>query len=127
MTDSEMHPPLDPSRRILLGPGPSDVSPRVLEALARPTLGHLDPEYLEIMDATGAMLRHVFGTDNPLTLAISGTGSAGMEAWRIGLMGTSSTRRNVLLVLAALEAILAGEDVDVPAGEALAAAAAVYG
>lgn len=73
-------PPLDPPQRILLGPGPSDVSPRVLAALARPTVGHLDPEYLEIMDATSRMLRAVFKTDNPLTLAVSGTGSAGMEA-----------------------------------------------
>ncbi len=80
MSHSQVPPFLDPSRRILLGPGPSDVSPRVLEALGRPTLGHLDPEYLEIMDATSAMLRRVFATDNPLTLAVSGTGSAGMEA-----------------------------------------------
>lgn len=80
MSNSQAPPSLDPSRRVLLGPGPSDVSPRVLEALARPTLGHLDPEYLEIMDATGAMLRRVFKTDNALTLAVSGTGSAGMEA-----------------------------------------------
>ncbi len=80
MTPIDTPPALDPSRRVLLGPGPSDVSPRVLEALARPTLGHLDPEYLEIMDATGQMLRRVFSTDNELTLAVSGTGSAGMEA-----------------------------------------------
>ena len=73
-------PPLDPPRRILLGPGPSDVPPRVLAALARPTLGHLDPEYLAIMDATSEMLRAVFQTRNSLTLAVSGTGSAGMEA-----------------------------------------------
>ncbi len=80
MSPTDLPPSFEPSRRILLGPGPSDVSPRVLEALARPTLGHLDPEYLEIMDATSAMLRRVFGTDNALTLAVSGTGSAGMEA-----------------------------------------------
>ena len=63
-----------------MGPGPSDVSPRVLEALAKPTVGHLDPFYLQVMDATGDMLRRVFRTDNQLTLAVSGTGSAGMEA-----------------------------------------------
>ncbi len=79
-------PPLDPSRRILLGPGPSDVSPRVLEALARPTLGHLDPEYVRIMDRTSEMLRRVFRTENPLTLAVSGTGSAGMEACVVNLI-----------------------------------------
>jgi alanine-glyoxylate transaminase/serine-glyoxylate transaminase/serine-pyruvate transaminase len=63
-----------------MGPGPSDVSVRVLRALAAPTLGHLDPEYLAIMDETKQMLRQVFQTKNEMTFAISGTGSAGMEA-----------------------------------------------
>jgi alanine-glyoxylate transaminase/serine-glyoxylate transaminase/serine-pyruvate transaminase len=67
-------------RRILLGPGPSEVPARVLQALALPTLGHLDPEYLRIMDETRALLQQVFGTENRLTLAVPGTGSAGMEA-----------------------------------------------
>jgi alanine-glyoxylate transaminase/serine-glyoxylate transaminase/serine-pyruvate transaminase len=67
-------------RRILLGPGPSEVPARVLQALALPTLGHLDPEYLRIMDETRALLQQVFGTQNRLTLAVPGTGSAGMEA-----------------------------------------------
>lgn len=69
-----------PAQRILMGPGPSDVPPRVLQALAAPTLGHLDPQYLQIMDQTRQLLRQVFQTSNELTLAISGTGSAGMEA-----------------------------------------------
>jgi alanine-glyoxylate transaminase/serine-glyoxylate transaminase/serine-pyruvate transaminase len=69
-----------PPRRILLGPGPSDVPARVLEALAAPTIGHLDPEYLRIMDETRALLQQTFRTRNALTLAVSGTGSAGMEA-----------------------------------------------
>ena len=69
-----------PPQRILMGPGPSDVSPRVLRALAAPTLGHLDPCYLRIMDQTRDLLRKVFQTNNEMTLAISGTGSAGMEA-----------------------------------------------
>jgi alanine-glyoxylate transaminase/serine-glyoxylate transaminase/serine-pyruvate transaminase len=69
-----------PSQRILLGPGPSDVPARVLEALASPTLGHLDPEYLRIMDETRALMQQVFRTQNRLTLAVPGTGSAGMEA-----------------------------------------------
>ncbi len=73
-------PALDPSERILLGPGPSGVAPRVLEAMAKPTLGHLDPEYLAMMDDLREMLRRVFRTRNPVTLAVSGTGSAGMEA-----------------------------------------------
>ncbi|GIW97664.1 MAG: serine--pyruvate aminotransferase [Pirellulaceae bacterium] len=70
------HPP----HRVLLGPGPSDVDPRVLRALAAPTLGHLDPEYLSIMDETRELMRQVFQTRNEMTIAVSGTGSAGMEA-----------------------------------------------
>ncbi|MCA8999466.1 MAG: alanine--glyoxylate aminotransferase family protein [Planctomycetaceae bacterium] len=71
--------PVAPPRRILMGPGPSDVSPGVLSAMAAPTVGHLDPYFLRIMDETQKMLRQVFQTKNPLTLAVSGTGSAGME------------------------------------------------
>lgn len=63
-----------------MGPGPSDVHPRVLEALGKPTIGHLDPYYLKLMDAMQQMLRTLFRTANRMTLAISGTGSAGMEA-----------------------------------------------
>jgi len=73
-------PQLKPSQRVLLGPGPSDVPARVLQALGAPTLGHLDPEYLTIMDETRQLLRQVFRTANELTIAVSGTGSAGMEA-----------------------------------------------
>ena len=72
-------PELHPAERILMGPGPSDVSARVLAALAKPTLGHLDPEYLAIMDDTRRLLQHVFQTTNELTIAMPGTGSAGME------------------------------------------------
>src|SRR5258708_24236249 len=72
--------PTTPSERVLLGPGPSHVPARVLAALAMPTLGHLDPEYLAIMDETRTLLQQVFGTHNRLTLAVPGTGSAGMEA-----------------------------------------------
>ena len=71
---------LDTAPRILLGPGPSMVSPRVLRAMATPLLGHLDPQFLEIMDEEQRLLRYVFQTDNELTIAIPGTGSAGMEA-----------------------------------------------
>jgi alanine-glyoxylate transaminase/serine-glyoxylate transaminase/serine-pyruvate transaminase len=63
-----------------MGPGPSDTHPRVLEALGRPTVGHLDPYYLKIMDELQSMLRDVFRTKNRMTMAISGTGSAGQEA-----------------------------------------------
>lgn len=68
-----------PAERILLGPGPSPVSQRVLRALGAPTLGHLDPQYLAIMDETCARLREVFRTKNALTFPVSGTGMAGME------------------------------------------------
>ncbi|MFQ5708940.1 MAG: pyridoxal-phosphate-dependent aminotransferase family protein [bacterium] len=71
---------LNPSQRILLGPGPSNVHPRVYRALATPLLGHLDPEFLQVMDEIQTMLRQVFQTQNPFTIAVSGTGSAGMEA-----------------------------------------------
>jgi len=72
-------PKADPPIRILLGPGPSPVNPRVLEALSLPVVGHLDPKFLEIMDQSMAMLREVFQTKNRLALPMSGTGSAGME------------------------------------------------
>jgi len=66
-------------QRTLMGPGPSDVPARILEALARPTIGHLDPVFLQIMDEIRANLKTVFRTANEMTLAVSGTGSAGME------------------------------------------------
>jgi alanine-glyoxylate transaminase/serine-glyoxylate transaminase/serine-pyruvate transaminase len=71
---------LKPGQRILMGPGPSDVSPRVLRALSVPCIGHLDPDYLAVMDQTQQLLRFVFQTQNRLTIPISATGSAGMEA-----------------------------------------------
>ena len=71
---------LDPPVRTLLGPGPSSVPPEVMAALTAPVLGHLDPEFLKIMDQLMEGLRAVFQTKNRMTLAISGTGSAGMEA-----------------------------------------------
>lgn len=76
----ELPASVNPPIRTLLGPGPSDVHPRVLAALARPTVGHLDPYYLRIMDELQSMLRDVFRTKNRMTLAVSGTGSAGQEA-----------------------------------------------
>lgn len=71
---------LDLSPRILLGPGPSMVSPRVLRAMATPLVGHLDPEFLTVMNQVQQLLRYVFQTKNELTIPVSGTGSAGMEA-----------------------------------------------
>ncbi|PYV85674.1 MAG: alanine--glyoxylate aminotransferase [Acidobacteria bacterium] len=79
---NEFHPP----RRILLGPGPSDADNRVLLALSAPLVGHLDPEFLKVMDDIQALLRYVFETQNKLTIPISGTGSAGMEAAFVNLV-----------------------------------------
>jgi len=72
-------PPAIPPDRLLLGPGPSPVHPRVLQAQARSMVGHLDPWFLEVTDQIGDMLRTVMRTSNQLTYAVSGTGSAGME------------------------------------------------
>ena len=71
---------LNVTPRILLGPGPSMVAPRVLNAMSSPTIGHLDPEFLTVMKEVQEMLRFVFQTENEMTVPISGTGSAGMEA-----------------------------------------------
>ncbi len=68
-----------PEQRVLMGPGPSDVSPRVLSAMARPTLGHLDPQFIAMMNDTKALLQYAFQTSNPLTMPVSAPGSAGME------------------------------------------------
>src|SRR5438094_955341 len=68
------------SDRVLMGPGPCNPYPEVVEAMTRPMLGHLDPEFLAVLDETCDRLRAVFRTANALTLPISGTGSAGMEA-----------------------------------------------
>jgi alanine-glyoxylate transaminase/serine-glyoxylate transaminase/serine-pyruvate transaminase len=73
-------PELTPPSRLLLGPGPSMVHPRVLRAMSTPLLGHLDPKFLEIMNEVQAQLRAVLRTENAFTIAVSGTGSAGMEA-----------------------------------------------
>src|SRR5580765_748554 len=83
----EFHPP----RRILLGPGPSDADPRVLTALAAPLIGHLDPEFLKVMDDIQSSLRSVFQTQNRLTIPISGTGSAGMETAFVNLIEPGDT------------------------------------
>ena len=78
--------PLNPPRRILMGPGPSDTHPRVLSMLGAPTVGHLDPFFLSVMNEVQSMLRQVFQTKNEMTLAVSGTGSAGMETCVVNLI-----------------------------------------
>ncbi|WP_284013836.1 pyridoxal-phosphate-dependent aminotransferase family protein [Halobaculum litoreum] len=71
---------LTPPERTLMGPGPSDVDPRVLRAMSTPLVGHLDPAFVDIMDETQELLRYTFRTDNRWTIPVSGTGSASMEA-----------------------------------------------
>jgi alanine-glyoxylate transaminase/serine-glyoxylate transaminase/serine-pyruvate transaminase len=77
---------LNPSPRLLLGPGPSDAHPRVLSVMTTPLLGHLDPQFLEIMSETQEMLRQVFQTTNALTFPVSATGTAGMETCLVNLL-----------------------------------------
>ena len=77
---------LNPSPRLLLGPGPCDAHPRVLAAMMTPLLGHLDPQFLTIMTETQEMLRQVFQTKNELTIPISATGSGGMETCLVNLV-----------------------------------------
>lgn len=79
---SSFHPPV----RTLMGPGPSDVNPRVLEALSRPTIGHLDPVFVGMMEEVKALLQYAFQTESALTLPISAPGSAGMEACFVNLL-----------------------------------------
>ena len=76
------HPP----QRTLLGPGPSDVNPRILEALSRPTIGHLDPVFIEMMDDLKKLLQFAFQTRNELTFPVSAPGSAGMETAFVNLV-----------------------------------------
>tara|TARA_R110002167_G_scaffold90479_2_gene243836 strand:- start:1122 stop:2300 length:1179 start_codon:yes stop_codon:yes gene_type:complete len=75
-----------PPQRTLMGPGPSDVSPRVLAAMARPTIGHLDPEFIRMMDEVKQLLQYALKTKNPLTMPVSAPGSAGMEACFVNLV-----------------------------------------
>jgi alanine-glyoxylate transaminase/serine-glyoxylate transaminase/serine-pyruvate transaminase len=82
MAKRSFHPP----QRTLMGPGPSDVSPRVLEALARPTIGHLDPVFVQMMGEMKSLLQYAFQTLNQLTLPVSAPGSAGMETCFVNLV-----------------------------------------
>ena len=80
------YPHLNPPIRTLLGPGPSDIHPRVLQAIGKNTVGHLDPYYLQLMDYSQEMLRDLFRTKNRMTFSVSATGSAGMEATVVNLI-----------------------------------------
>jgi alanine-glyoxylate transaminase/serine-glyoxylate transaminase/serine-pyruvate transaminase len=74
-----------------MGPGPSDVNPRILEAMSRPTIGHLDPAFIALMDEVKEKLQYVFKTQNALTLPVSAPGSAGMEACFVNLVSCGDT------------------------------------
>ena len=82
MAIKSFHPP----QRILMGPGPSDVSSRVLEAMSRPTIGHLDPMFVAMMDEMKELLKYAFQTKNELTMPVSAPGSAGMETCFVNLV-----------------------------------------
>ncbi len=86
-THQSFHPP----RRVLMGPGPSDVNPRILSAMGQPTIGHLDPAFVGLMDDVKALLQFAFQTRNELTLPISAPGSAGMEAAFVNLIELGDT------------------------------------
>ena len=75
-----------PPHRTLMGPGPSDISPRVLQALSRPTIGHLDPLFINMMDEVKQLLKYAFQTENEFTIAVSAPGSAGMETCFVNLI-----------------------------------------
>ncbi len=80
-----------PPRRVLMGPGPSDVHQRVLDAMARPTIGHLDPEFVRMMDELKVLLRYAFQTENRVTFPVSGPGSVGMETCFVNLVEPGDT------------------------------------
>ncbi len=82
MAYQSFHPPV----RTLMGPGPSDVNPRILEAMSRPTIGHLDPAFVGMMEEMKDLLRYAFQTDNALTMPVSAPGSAGMETCFVNLV-----------------------------------------
>ena len=77
---------INPGDRMLMGPGPSNVSARVLQAMSAPCIGHLDPYFLSVMDETQLLLKYLFQTENPFTIPVSGTGSAGMETSFVNLV-----------------------------------------
>ncbi|MFA3784239.1 alanine--glyoxylate aminotransferase family protein [Melioribacteraceae bacterium 4301-Me] len=81
-----MYKSFQPPNRILMGPGPSNVHPRVLEALSKPTLGHLDPKFIELMDEIKELLKYTFKTESDSTFVLSGPGSLGMEACLVNLV-----------------------------------------
>src|SRR5262245_20546980 len=79
LPDMQIPDAFQPPSRLLMGPGPSNVAPSVLQAMSRSLVGHLDPSFIKMMEEIKAMQRAVFLTKNEMTFPVSGTGSAGME------------------------------------------------
>ena len=90
-TAAKTYPSFYPPVRRLMGPGPSDIHPRVLSALSRPTIGHLDPEFVRMMDEVKAMTQYAFQTQNRLSMVVSAPGSAGMETCFVNLVERGDT------------------------------------
>ncbi len=89
--NKKMYSSFIPPTRTLMGPGPSDVSQRVLDAVSRPTIGHLDPSFIGLMDEIKTMLQQAFKTDNALTMPVSAPGSSGMETCFVNLVEPGET------------------------------------
>ncbi len=87
----EMKKITEPKERLLLGPGPSNVNPRVIRAMTMPLMGYLDPTFLSVMDEVVSMLKQAFDTNNEFTIALSGTGTSGMEASLINILEPDDT------------------------------------
>lgn len=100
-------PAFQPPKRLLMGPGPSEVAPSVLKAMSAPLLGHLDPAFVKMMDEIKVMLRQVFLTKNEMTFPVSGTGSAGMEFCCVNLIEPGDE------VLIGVNGVFGGRMVDV--------------
>ena len=107
MNGSDAFGPFHPGRRVLLGPGPSEVPPRVLQAMSAPVIGHLDPALLRLMTEMQAMLRQVFNTQNQTTFAVSGTGMAGMETCLANLLEPGDK------ILVCVKGVFGGRMVDI--------------
>ena len=115
--------------RVLLGPGPSNLHPRVVQAMGSPILGYMDPQFLQVMDETMALLRFLFQTRNELTITLPGTGMAGMEAaianivepgdevivspWTMCASATTILHWNAIPVFADIETIPSGSEISV--------------
>src|SRR5260370_40747874 len=84
-------PEINPSYRLLLGPGPCNVDPRILRVASAPQLGHIDPEFFAILEETAYLLRQVFQTKNEMTLCVSGSGFSGAEAVLSNLLEEGDT------------------------------------